>query len=65
MTPNSSGDWLSWLERCPYKADVTGSSPVSPIGVSVREIKDETLFLSLLFCVVELKKRGYIPFLGF
>ena len=24
------GAWLSWLERRPYKAEVTGSNPVAP-----------------------------------
>ena len=26
----TSGDWLSWLERCLHTAEVMGSSPVSP-----------------------------------
>ena len=41
--PLDKAQWLSWLERRPVTAEVTGSSPIGPIDADVAQLAEQLI----------------------
>ena len=57
--------WLSWLERRPVTAEVTGSSPVWVV-FSIKKLKilnrEKEVVLSALFCGILAQLGEHLPY---